>query len=132
MLKLKYPRDSCQYGTAFLQDTSFFSNIISNKHSHFRPNPVQVLDINNLPQLPIAPNLSSINVEIKQPLEDVMDLLSMIKINVKVMSDDQLYRLNSINKLYCNVYDSDLSGGYNHSSGHFFADFQFSNKPPPT
>ena len=61
-----------------------------------------------------------------------MDLLSMIKINVKVMSENQLYRLNSINKLYCDVYNSDLNGGYNHSAGQFFADFQFINKPPPT
>ena len=30
------------------------------------------------------------------------------------------------------MFDNDLSGGYNQYAGQFYADFNFSNKPPPT
>ena len=48
------------------------------------------------------------------------------------MSSDQLKLLNSINAEHFRVFDSDLSQGYNHQAGKFFADFSFVNKPPPT
>ena len=56
----------------------------------------------------------------------------MITVNQQIMSEEQVQRLHSINTSYRAVYNSDLSTGYNHSAGQFFADFQFSNKPPPT
>ena len=48
------------------------------------------------------------------------------------MTSAQLSRLKSINLNHQNVFDGNLKNGYNHRSGKFFADFVFSNKPPPT
>ena len=108
------------------------SPIIALKYSHFRPNHVQIMNLNDLSLDATDHEVSSLKVKFSKPREDDNDLLSMIKINEKVMSADQLLRLTSINRSYCDVFNSDLSGGYNHSSGQFFADFKFSSKPPPT
>ena len=56
----------------------------------------------------------------------------MIKVNESAISHSQLAKIHQINKKYVKVFDNDLTGGYNHHSGKFFADFSFSNKPPPT
>ena len=56
----------------------------------------------------------------------------MIKINCSIMSPEQIARLRSIHLTNLSVFNNDLTGGYNHQAGEFFADFSFSNKPPPT
>ena len=105
--------------------------IIAAKHSHFRPNPVQISELNAI--LPIAAaNISSNEPGASRSMEDYSELIAMIKVNKQIMSEEQVRRLHSINTSYRAVYNSDLSTGYNHSAGQFFADFQFSNKPPPT
>ena len=48
------------------------------------------------------------------------------------MTPEQQSKLDRINKEYHRVFDNDLSEGYNHHAGQFFADFTFNNKPPPT
>ena len=55
-----------------------------------------------------------------------------LKINEAAFSKDQLEYLHKINRQFSEVFNNDLTGGYNHSSGRFFADFSFSSRPPPT
>ena len=61
-----------------------------------------------------------------------LDLLSMIKINDSILSPAQLQRLTTIHRKNYKVFDNDLTGGYNHKSGQFYAEFTFNSKPPPT
>ena len=84
------------------------------KHSHFRPNSV------DLDQSPLGPpelvmksatNLSSIKPTANRSTEDYMELLDLIKINQKVMTKDQINRLYLINMSFVEVYNSDLSEG---------------------
>ena len=60
------------------------------------------------------------------------DLLSTIKVNESVRSSEQVKRLTNINMNRSEVFNNDLSGGYNHKAGKFYADFSFSSKPPPS
>ena len=62
---------------------------------------------------------------------DQNELLSLIKFNEHAVSNQQLAVIHTINKENMQVFDKDLRGGYNHHSGKFFADFTFSNRPPP-
>jgi len=40
--------------------------------------------------------------------------------------------LTALHKEYQKVFNNDLRQGYNHTAGRFYAEFTFSNKPPPT
>ena len=115
-----------------------FSNtpLVAPKYAHFRPHPVLVMNINDaVPD----PSHRSINRDPKSRKSslcksppDIRTLLSLISVNTSIMSADQITRFNSINQSYSNVFDNNLSGGYNHHAGQFYADFSFSSKPPPT
>ena len=104
------------------------------KYAHFRPHSVTISELQDVTPNPITQEtvkLSSV-VTVNKPVKDLAHRLSMIKINRTVMSADQSQRLDAINNAYSNVFDDDLTGGYNHHAGKFHADFSFSNKPPPT
>ena len=62
---------------------------------------------------------------------DGSELLNLIKTNRDILSEGQLERINRINREHLRVFDNNLRGGYNHFSGKIFADFAFSNPPPP-
>ena len=64
-------------------------------------------------------------------LQDPGKILEMITMNKEILSESQLVRLQRINKENLQVFDNNLSEGYNHKSGRFLADFTFSSKPPP-
>ena len=108
--------------------------LVAKKFSHFRPNLVTACELtsatgsNDRERLPnkcdptnVVPNV--LNVE---------SMINAMIVNKSVMSSDQLSRLKLINLNHLQVFDGNLKGGYNHKSGQFYADFIFSNKPPPT
>ena len=115
--------------------------IIAPKFAHFRPQPVTEYNLEDIapetdrnrrshPSLPTRLNAGTDHPALI-PL-DTQEAMSLIKINTSVMSKIQLSRLHNINKSCYSVFDNNLTGGYNHSSGQFYADFTFSGKPPPT
>ena len=60
------------------------------------------------------------------------ELISSISINRDILSQEQSDWLDLIHHENSSVFNNDLSGGYNHEAGLFYADFSFTNKPPPT
>ena len=76
--------------------------------------------------------LSTPSYTCRRPALNMDESLSQISINENIMSNNQLDRIRQINKSFVEVFDNDLNIGYNHQAGRFFADFSFSNKPPPT
>ena len=125
-------------GMAMFKNTSNVP-LHAKQYSHFRPNSVVVTDISSLSTSSSPLSLCSTtqhdlsNRPIQQsPTIDPKDLCSPILVNKSIMSTDQLHLLNSVNAKHCKVFDNDLSEGYNHQAGKFFADFIFVNKPPLT
>ena len=126
-------------GNALYQNFSS-SPLLASKFSHFKPHLVHVnsiLDVSTARHSPNSRRLSQIPhptvaMNKHQSPLDKKYLLSLIKINENILSQQQLLRLQTINEENFNVFDNNLSGGYNHFSGKFYADFSFSNRPPPT
>ena len=113
--------------------------LVAAKHSHFRPNQVLIRALHEVDSFQSSPPIYSPkgghrleSSSIVSTCDDVKHLLQPIIINKTVMNEEQLSRLEDINKRNCRVFNGDLSKGYNHKSGRFFADFTFTNKPPPT
>ena len=113
--------------------------LFAKQYSHFRPHSVLLTDIKNLSAsssnslLCSANPIDSSQCDARQELAlTPEDLCSLISINKTIMSLSQIKTLNSIIVDNCNVFNNDLSCGYNHHTGRFYADFSFVNKPPPT
>ena len=111
------------------------------KYSHFRPHLVSVCNLVDVvpdpPAHPPKPHIPITKLSAGKVCPELVpvktaDLISLISINKSIMSDDQFSRLENINRENHHVFDNDLSEGYNHQAGQFYADFTFSNKPPPT
>ena len=111
--------------------------LIAPKFSHFKPNRVSISELadHSAPEISKCSTLSLSSSEVQvssPPKANIDDLLSLIAINESILSKNQLARLREINKSFCQVFDNNLQMGYNHHAGRFYADFTFSNKPPPT
>ena len=113
------------------------SLLLLQKYAHFRPHPVI---INNLIDvLPDTSDDNRVNTEAKSSQKKpqlqtipIEDLISSISINRSILSEAQFTRLNLLHRDNASVFNNDLTGGYNHKAGQFFADFSFTHKPPPT
>ena len=114
--------------------------LIVRRYSHFRPHPVEVSDLTDILDLGAVSveqtskkEANLVNNSSFQPIvtEDP-DAVSQIHINKEVLSSQQLSRLSEIHRKYSEVFNDDLRKGYNHKAGGFYADFTFTNKPPPT
>ena len=110
--------------------------IMAPDYAHFRPHSVLIMNMTEATPDPSDPsaNIVSKVSKVLQPKipSNIEQLLSLIKINTSCMSREQIDHLNAINHSFCSVFDNNLSGGYNHHAGQFYADFSFSSKPPPT
>ena len=125
-------------GHAMFKNTSN-APLFAKQYSHFRPHSVVLTDIKNLSASSSNSLLCSANPIDSSQYDDRQelaltpeDLCSLISINKTIMSLSQIKTLNSIIVDNCNVFNNDLSCGYNHHAGRFYADFSFVNKPPPT
>ena len=115
------------------------SPLLAHKFSHFKPHLVSVNSILDISHVCPSTNsrhhdhTSMVNTSsTSKPPVDEQELLNLIKVNKSVLSKQQCDQIRQINRNNLNVFDSNLKGGYNHFSGRFYADFTFSNKPPPT
>ena len=108
------------------------SPLLASKFSHFKPHLVHVNSILDVSTASHSPNSRRLS-QIPHPTVpvDKKYLLGLIKINENILSQQQLWRLQTINEENFIVFVNNLSGGYNHFSGKFYADFSFSNRPPP-
>ena len=116
--------------------------IFSPKHAHFKTQPVNDFDLADVTTavdqskrfnpMPTLVKLSAGKVHHSLVPKIGLEQLSRISVNKSVLSEDQNKRLNLIHKLNYKVFDNDLTEGYNHHAGQFFASFTFTNKPPPT
>ena len=114
--------------------------LIVRRYSHFRPHPVEVsnlTDILNLDAISVeqisGKESNLVNKLSFQPItKEDPDAVSRIHINKEILSSQQLSRLSQIHSKYRQVFNNDLRNGYNHNAGEFYADFTFTNKPPPT
>ena len=114
--------------------------LIARKFSHFRPHSVTVheladlsrYDDSNLNHLKTTSADKSTRNSMTHPITDLGESISLININRSALSDEQIKRIDYIHRSFSKVFDNDLNKGYNHYAGRFFADFTFSNKPPPT
>ena len=125
-------------GAALYENTSDLP-LIAKKYSHFKPHLVSVNALHEVSHARSSQKQpqSTYGHQETQALSQWSpssnhELLNLIKINESAFSDDQLQILKAINRRYSDVFNNDLTGGYNHSSGRFFADFSFSSRPPPT
>ena len=123
-------------GNALFKNNSR-SPLIAKKHNQFKSNPVSICNLHSVTiarpdkiprKRPFKMKLTTQDL----PEKNIYELLKTISINKNLMSDAQVSRINDINFRHHKVFDGDLSYGYNHKSGRFFADFIFSSKPPPT
>ena len=115
--------------------------ILAQKYSHFKPIAVNVTDLASVvadqKPTPKLGSLHSLKYKKKNPalgktMSSPAKICSEISINHSLMSDKQVADLHIINNKFIEVFDNDLTQGYNHKAGLFYADFTFSNKPPPT
>ena len=109
--------------------------LVSKKYSHFRPNPVAVCELSSVLSSVDLSDTSNKPSPLKSEQSytlNIANLIDAISVNESVMTSAQLSRLKSINLNHSKVFDGNLQDGYNHKSGTFYADFVFSNKPPPT
>ena len=139
-----WPPQICEVinGSALYKNNSG-KPLIAQKYSQFKPNPVKISELSdhacqeNLNAVgcsQVSKNLkmSSPSQTLNPPKNSDTDLLSYIAINRSILSENQVTRIQLINKSFCEVFNNDLHQGYNHHAGRFYADFTFSNKPPPT
>ena len=113
--------------------------LIAKKFSHFKPQLVAINSPHKVSHVrsdsrkthPKNPHPSVPTPEGTTPFYD-HESLNPIKINDAVFSKDQQDRVCTIHQHFSLGFNNDLTGGYNHSSGRFFADFSFSSRPPPT
>ena len=116
--------------------------IIAPKYSHFKTLPVDDLELSDVtspvekkdrykPMVELV-KLNGGKVHHSLVPAKTLELMSTIQINRSVLSTDQEERLNRIHKVNHKVFDNNLIEGYNHRAGEFFANFTFTNKPPPT
>ena len=113
--------------------------LIIPKYSHFKTHQVSICNLLDVvpespshrhrPHVPLT-KLSAGKICPELIPSKTMELISTISINKTVMSEEQLHRLDMINRKNHFVFDNDLTEGYNHESGQFYADFTFNNKPP--
>ena len=115
--------------------------LIATKYSHFKPHQVSshnLVDV--VPEVSVSrrrPLVSITKLSAGKICPELIpaktsELISMISINLSIMSKEQQRKLDMINKKNHHVFDTNLTEGYNHAAGQFYADFTFSNKPPPT
>ena len=114
--------------------------LVVQKYSHFRPHHVAICNLSDVVstcsrkslknQDEIHLNANKCELNSSQP-QDIANILHMITINKDVLSEAQITRIHHINRENFQVFDNNLSNGYNHKSGKFFADFTFSKNPPP-
>ena len=106
--------------------------LFARQYSHFKPSPVIFSELTDVlsQQDSQPPQLSAIKVPGTVATDD-RQLIQMININKKLLSSQELHTLQDVLAEYSSVFNNNLSEGYNQQSGHFVADFTFSNKPPP-
>ena len=132
-----HPRDSGAWppqvcgvedGKAMYVNISKDNSISHPKFAHFKTLPVKKADFSN------PKSITSTKSPVIPPNpRRVEDLIKDIQINEKLLSKPQLAKLKEINTRNCDVFDGDLSVGYNHHAGRYSASFSFkeSSKPPP-
>ena len=115
-----------------VQGAAIYTNTTSSplhhdKNTHFRAVPLAALE-SPPPSLPLPKSASSLSYP---PVPS--DLLSQIKINHDLLSDDQLDRLTRIHKVNWTAFDEDMSKGFQDNQEPFYATFSFKqeNKAPP-
>ena len=123
--------------------------LLVKKYSNFRPHAVNVASITDLnssscanPKDPadnshMLPSKSQWTLQGPPgPLSEVPtkteELISSISINASIISEQQHARLVALHRQFHTVVNNDLKSGYNQKAGTFYAEFAFSNKPPPT
>ena len=116
--------------------------ILAPKYAHFKPQLVNEFELADL-AIPInisdrfkpTVQMTKLNAgKLHHSLVPArtLELISQIKINKTPLSEDQESRLQMIHKVNHRVFDNDLTEGYNHHAGEFYARFTFTTKPPPT
>ena len=116
--------------------------IIAPKYAHFKTQPVNDFDLADV-TFPVdksdrfkpMPQLARLNIgKVHHSLAPKSSFaqLERININKSVLSEEQLLKLSIIHKTAYRVFDDDLTQGYNHQAGQFYATFSFTTKPPPT
>ena len=100
--------------------------ITSPKYAHFAAVPVRPQPMTSQFK---APN-SSLDLQAPQSVDK---MLQVMKINKSKMTNSQQAHLEAIHRKYCQVFDSDMSGGYNHRMGKYELSFVFkdTSTPPP-
>ena len=113
--------------TALFRNNSHVS-MLAAKHSHFKPNHVSICALHEVGSYESSSPDSFSNSKYrakpspyKSIPEDISDLLKPIVINTNVMTKNQLSCLEDIHSRNHQVFNGDLTGGYNHQSGRFFA-----------
>ena len=100
--------------------------IKSPKYAHFNAIPVQMEErkesFRNKPPCPIASPPASIN-----------QILKLMKVNTAKLSRQQQTKLENMHRKHSQVFDNDMSIGYNHRMGNYELSFAFkeTSSPPP-
>ena len=115
-----------------VQNAAIYTNTTSSplsheKNTHFKAVPLAALEAPP-PSLPLPSSLSSLSYP-----QVPSDLISQIKINRDLLSDDQLGKLTQIHTANWKTFDDDMSEGFQDKDGPFYATFSFKqeNKAPP-
>lgn len=116
--------------------------ITTPKYAHFRTQPVNYFNLEDITSpvdkserfkpIPQLARLNTRKVHHSFVPKTSQAQIERIQINKSVLSTDQLDKLNWIHKTNYRVFDNDLTQGYNHHAGQFYATFTFTTKPPPT
>ena len=122
--------------------------LLARKYSHFRPHSVSIASILDIHMNPYSSASDPADCSHKlspkdqwtllgppgplcQAPIDIEELISSVSINTSIISDELHSRVIALHKELYKVFDSDLRHGYNHKAGAFYAEFVFTNKPPP-
>ena len=127
-----WPPQICEVvnGSAVYVNGSKIKSIAHPKHAHFQTLPVKQLSMETAKQI-------TSNTPRKKIVGSVIsstELLDQIKVNKDALSDAQQKRLGKIHSQNKEVFNGDLTTGYNQEFGRHYGSFSFKdqNKPPPT
>ena len=98
------------------------------KHAHFKTLPVVEMPFSECMNIKTvkAPHIPMNPVSAEELIKD-------IKINTDLVTKKQADRIREIHIRNQKAFDGDLTGGYNHRAGNYYASFSFkeNSKPPP-
>ena len=103
--------------------------LIATKYSHFKPHQVSTHNlVDVVPEVSVSrrrPLVSITKLSAGKICPELIpaktsELISMISINLSIMSKEQQRKLDMINKKNHHVFDTNLTEGYNHAAGQFY------------